>query len=66
MNYFKTILLVTEINSDNLSYCKQIIDKFDIELRHISEFKNNFAIFDETKYYATATLQKSKPIPLVI
>lgn len=53
---------ITNINKENISYCKQIIKEFNAEVRHLDEVKGNFEINDNGKeYIATATLQKAKP-----
>ncbi len=53
---------ITDINKENISYCKQIIKEFNAEVRHLDEVKGNFEINDNGKeYIATATLQKAKP-----
>jgi signal transduction histidine kinase len=57
------IKVVTEITSDNMHYCKEIM-KF-AELRHIDGIKGNFEI-TETEYVASATLQKEKPVTQII
>jgi signal transduction histidine kinase len=58
---------ITDISKDNISYCKQIIKKFNAELRHLDEVKGNFEINDGGKeYIATATLQKAKPLKQII
>ena len=59
------LLYVTEINRDNLSYCKQLITMVD-ELRHLDGIKKNFYI-SETGYLAPATLhEKGKPASQII
>ena len=58
---------ITDINKENISYCKQIIKEFNAELRHLDEVKGNFEINDSGKeYIATATLQKAKPLKQLI
>ena len=58
---------ITDINKENISYCKQIIKEFNAELRHLDEVKGNFEINDSGKEYtATATLQKAKPLKQLI
>ena len=44
----------TEINKDNISYCKQLMSMVD-ELRHLEGIKGNFYI-SETGYLAPATI----------
>jgi signal transduction histidine kinase len=59
------LLYVTEINRDNLSYCKQLLTMVD-ELRHLDGIKGNFYI-SETGYLAPATLhEKGKPASQII
>ncbi|HEX5186370.1 MAG TPA: HAMP domain-containing sensor histidine kinase [Nitrososphaeraceae archaeon] len=58
---------VTNINRENISYCKQLIKEFNAELRHLDEVKGNFEISDGGKeYIATASLQKAKPLKQLI
>src|ERR687898_539005 len=58
---------ITEITKENISYCKQLINKFDAELRHLDEVKGNFEISDDGReYVATANLQKAKPLKQLI
>jgi K+-sensing histidine kinase KdpD len=58
-----TIKIVTEITTENVAYCKQIM-KF-AELRHIAGIKGNFGV-TETEYIASAILQKEKPATQII
>ncbi|CAN5555190.1 hypothetical protein BH18THE2_BH18THE2_37100 [soil metagenome] len=59
------LFYVTEINRDNLSYCKQLLTMVD-ELRHLDGIKGNFYI-SETGYLAPATLhEKGKPASQII
>jgi two-component system, OmpR family, sensor histidine kinase VicK len=54
---------VTDITKENISYCKQIINEFNAELRHLDDVKGNFEISDDgIEYIATASLQKAKPL----
>jgi two-component system sensor histidine kinase VicK len=55
---------VTEINKDNISYCKEML-KFS-EIRHLDGLKGNFEVSDNKEYVATATLQKAEPITQLI
>ena len=58
---------VTNINRENIFYCKQLIKEFNAELRHLDEVKGNFEISDGGKeYVATANLQKAKPLKQII
>jgi signal transduction histidine kinase len=57
------IKIVTEITTENVDYCKQIM-KF-AELRHIAGIKGNFGV-TETEYIASAILQKEKPATQII
>ncbi|HEY7081438.1 MAG TPA: HAMP domain-containing sensor histidine kinase [Nitrososphaeraceae archaeon] len=51
---------ITEITTDNLSYCKQLLTMVD-ELRHLDGIKGNFYLSD-TAYLAPATFhQRGKP-----
>jgi two-component system, OmpR family, sensor histidine kinase VicK len=47
----------TEINKDNISYCKQLLSMVD-ELRHLEGIKGNFYI-SETGYLAPATFHEA-------
>ena len=59
------LFYITEINRDNLSYCKQLITMVD-ELRHLDGIKGNFYI-SETGYLAPATFhEKGKPASQII
>lgn len=56
---------VTEINRDNLSYCKELMKIVD-ELRHLAGIRGNFYI-SESQYIAPATLhEKGKPASQLI
>jgi two-component system sensor histidine kinase VicK len=57
------IRFVTEITTDNLSYCKQMINLG--EVRHLDGILGNFGV-SETEYLASATLDKEKIVPLLI
>jgi signal transduction histidine kinase len=57
------IKIVTEITTENVDYCKQIM-KF-AELRHIAGIKGNFGV-TETEYITSAILQKEKPATQII
>ena len=60
------IRLVTDINSDNMGYCKHMIKRYGVEIRHLTGIKGNLAISDDKEYIASAALHESKPIPLLI
>ena len=56
---------VTEITSDNISYCKQLLTMVD-EFRHLNGIKGNLYIGDTT-YIAPATFhEKGKPASQII
>jgi two-component system sensor histidine kinase VicK len=57
------IKIVTEITTENVDYCKQIM-KF-AEVRHIDGIKGNFGV-TETECITSATLQKEKPATQII
>lgn len=44
--------VITEINSDNLHYCKELM-KIGNEVRHLDAVKGNFSISDQLVYQAT-------------
>ena len=54
------IRIVTEITSVNVGYCKQLIGKYGIEVRHLSDIKCNLAISDDEECLASLVLQESK------
>ncbi|MDN5846651.1 MAG: hypothetical protein L0H53_10310 [Candidatus Nitrosocosmicus sp.] len=60
------IRIATEITSNNLGYCKQIVEKYGIEIKHFSGIKGNFAISDDKEYLASAMLHESKPLTEII
>jgi two-component system sensor histidine kinase VicK len=57
------IRFLTEITTDNLPYCKQMMELG--EMRHLDGVQGNFGI-SETEYLASATLDKDKLVPLLI
>jgi two-component system, OmpR family, sensor histidine kinase VicK len=57
---------VTEITSDNISYCKELINMINLELRHVDGIKGNFYV-SENEYVAPATFHhKGKPASHII
>jgi two-component system sensor histidine kinase VicK len=54
---------ITEINKDNLSYCRELAQI--VELRHLDNIQGNFGVSDD-EYMAIATIEKEKPITHVI
>jgi signal transduction histidine kinase len=60
------VRIVTEITSDNIGYCKQIVEKYGVEIRHLPGIKGNLAISDNREYLASAVLQESKPLTEII
>jgi hypothetical protein len=57
MNRGVKLRYVTEINEDNVKYCKELITIVD-ELRHLEGIKGNFYV-NETEYIAPATLHEN-------
>ncbi len=57
------IRFLTEITTDNLPYCKQMMQLG--EMRHLDGIQGNFGV-SETEYLASATLDKEKLVPLLI
>jgi two-component system, OmpR family, sensor histidine kinase VicK len=57
------IRFLTEITTDNLPYCKQMMELG--EMRHLDGVQGNFGV-SETEYLASATLDKEKVVPLLI
>lgn len=58
------IRALTEITSDNIHYCKEIM-KIVNEFRHLDGLKGGIAV-SETEYMATTILQEAKPLTQVI
>jgi two-component system, OmpR family, sensor histidine kinase VicK len=64
---------ITDITKDNVKYCKELMNDFAFEIRHVDGIKANFSI-SETEYLASATLveegeelqQPMRPIQQVI
>ena len=57
---------VTEITGDNVSYCKELINTINMELRHVDGIKGNFYV-SENEYVAPATFHhKGKPASHII
>jgi two-component system sensor histidine kinase VicK len=54
----------TEINKDNLRYCKKLMELVD-ELRHLDGVRGGMAV-SESEYMATTVLQEAKPLTQVI
>jgi two-component system, OmpR family, sensor histidine kinase VicK len=52
--------LITEITSQNIDYCKELMRHTD-ELRHLDGIKGNFSV-SERDYQATALVQESQPL----
>jgi two-component system, OmpR family, sensor histidine kinase VicK len=57
------IRFVTEITTENLPYCKQMMELG--EMRHLEGVQGNFGV-SETEYLASATLDREKLVPLLI
>jgi two-component system, OmpR family, sensor histidine kinase VicK len=53
------LMFITEITSENISYCKEIMKI--AKLRHLDGIRGNFGISDGRDYRATATMQKGQP-----
>jgi len=58
------IRLLTEITSENIEYCKQLMNIVD-ELRHVDGIKGGLAI-SETEFMATTMLEEGTPLAQVI
>ena len=58
------IRLLTEITSENIEYCKQLMNIVD-ELRHLDGIKGGLAI-SETEFMATTVLEEATPLTQVI
>ena len=46
---------VTDITKDNVKYCRDLIEFFAYEIRHLDGIKANFSV-SETEYLASATM----------
>ncbi|MDQ3967495.1 MAG: hypothetical protein M3275_03765, partial [Thermoproteota archaeon] len=58
------IRFLTEINKDNISYCKQLMQCVD-ELRHLDGVRGNIAV-SESEYNASVSLQEERPLAQII
>jgi two-component system, OmpR family, sensor histidine kinase VicK len=58
------IRLLTEITSENIEYCKQLMNLVD-ELRHVDGIKGGLAV-SETEFMATTVLEEATPLTQVI
>jgi len=58
------IRLIAEITSENIEYCKQLMNVVD-ELRHLDGIKGGLAV-SETEFMATTVLEESTPLTQVI
>lgn len=58
------IRLLTEITSENIEYCKQLLNLVD-ELRHVDGVKGGLAV-SETEFMATTILEETTPLTQVI
>jgi two-component system, OmpR family, sensor histidine kinase VicK len=54
----------TEINKENIQYCKELMEMVD-ELRHLDGVRGGMAV-SESEYMATTVLEESKPLTEVI
>src|SRR5918997_1531349 len=57
------IRFLTEMTTDNLPYCKQMMELG--EMRHLDGVQGNFGV-SETEYLASATLDKETVVPVLI
>ncbi len=59
------IRFVTEIRKDNVIYCKKLSEVG--EIRHLEGVNGNFAVLDESEYYAPAISQNYAPaVPILL
>jgi two-component system, OmpR family, sensor histidine kinase VicK len=58
------IRLLTEITSENINYCKQLMNLVD-DLRHVEGIKGGIAV-SETEFMATTILEEATPLTQVI
>jgi two-component system, OmpR family, sensor histidine kinase VicK len=58
------IRVLIEITSENIEYCKQLMDIVD-ELRHVDGIKGGLAI-SETEFMATTVIEEATPLTQVI
>jgi two-component system, OmpR family, sensor histidine kinase VicK len=52
---------VTDITKDNVKYCKDLMEFFAFEIRHLDGIKANFSV-SETEYLASATLLEEEQV----
>ncbi|HYF99855.1 MAG TPA: HAMP domain-containing sensor histidine kinase [Candidatus Saccharimonadales bacterium] len=55
---------VTDITTDNLEYCKEMLT-FS-EIRHLEGMKGNFEVADGKEYVAVAVVHEAQPLPTLI
>jgi len=60
------IRIVTEIDKHNIAYCKQITDKYGIDLKHFSDVAFNLAISDNKEYVGFTVSKGREPFTEVI
>ena len=58
------IIFITEINKDNIEYCRQLM-KIG-EIRHLDDFKGNFGVGDKRVYQGSANTIKLEVPPQMI
>jgi sugar-specific transcriptional regulator TrmB len=51
---------ITDIRSENISYCKEIMNIADV--RHLDNLKGGFVVSDSSRYVATYTLSEGEPV----
>ncbi len=61
-----SIRIITEITADNLKHCKQIMERFGAQIKHLEGIKGNFGITDNKIYAATSNLEGNRPISQLI
>lgn len=54
------VQLITEINRDNLSLCKQLIGVYGVQIRHLEGVRKNFSVWDE-KHFEEVTIATNHP-----
>ncbi|MGA9845900.1 MAG: ATP-binding protein [Nitrososphaeraceae archaeon] len=59
------IRFITEINSFNIHYCKELL-KIVTELRHLDGIMGNFGICDGREYLAAANIKEKQAVPQLI
>ena len=60
------IRVITEITEDNLRFCKQIMDIYSLDLKHLEGTEGVFAIADNSLYITASSLEDSRLLSKLI